>query len=238
VPRKAAEEETLKTKSFIAALILAAAVLSPASAAPILLTAVLTAGSSGNPLDLNLSSGAGYIVATGYSASLTGTLPPTKNSSVTISETTSATVGVNSSGLGLANNSDEIGPAEFVVLDFADHAATYSGQAATGVTFKLNVDVKEPSAGASYWVVYGLTTNNGTGTPALLASGEMTTLGAVPTITTAYYSSYVIGIIGDCDINITGIGVQYGAPEPGTFVMGGMALIGLGIAMKKRSRKV
>jgi hypothetical protein len=232
----------LKTKSFIAALIVAAATLSPASAAPILLSAALTPGASGNPLDVNLTGSVSgdYIVATGYTSGLSGTLPPTAHSSVTITEGTPTAVGVNSAGtsLGLSNDNDEIGPGEFVVLDFADHAATAGGQAATAVTFDLSVDVKEPKPGDSYWVIYGFTSKNGTGTPTLLDSGEMTTLGAVLPVTTAYYSSYVIGILGDCQIDLSGITASYGTPEPGTFLMGGMALIGLGLAMKKRVRKV
>jgi len=250
VPRHAAEEETLKTKLTIAALILAAAVLSPANAAPILLTASLTPSASGNPLDINLtgSYSGDYIVATGYDGGLTGTVPPTTSSSVTIPNTSGdkTAVGVNSSGtsLGLASDSDEIGfnktgGNDYVVLDFSDHAATAGSpaQAGSSVSFGLNVDVKEATAGGSYWVIYGFTTDNGTGTPTLLASGEMKATGVVPTITTAFYSSYVIGILGDCEINITGISATYGTPEPGTFMMGGLALIGFGIAMKKRIRK-
>jgi PEP-CTERM motif len=250
VPRNAAEEETLKTKLIIAALILTAAVLSPANAAPILLTASLTPSASGNPLDINLtgSYSGDYIVATGYDGGLTGTVPPTKTSSVTIPNTSGdkTAVAVNSAGtsLGLGVDSDEIGynktgGNDYVVLDFSDHAATAGSPAQTGssVSFGLNIDVKEGSPGGSYWVVYGFNSNNGTGTPTLLASGEMKATGAVPTVTTAFYDSYVIGILGDCQINITGITASYGTPEPGTFMMGGLALIGFGIAMKKRMRK-
>jgi len=237
----------LKTKSFIAALILAAAVLSQASAAPILLTAALTGGASGNPLRINLTGSVSgdYITATGYSGGLTttatlpGPLPPT--SEVSIAEGSSVSVGVNSAGnsLGLAGNNDQIGPGEFVVLDFSDHASSAGSLPGASVSFGVTIDHEETAPQGSYYVVYGFSSNNGTGTPTLLAHGEMDFLGAVtPTITTAYYNSYVIGILGDCEIDITSISATYNTPEPGTFLMGGMALIGLGLAMKKRIRKV
>jgi hypothetical protein len=57
-----------------------------------------------------------------------------------------------------------------------------------------------------------------------------------------FYNYYAVGVMGDCAIDITQLSVTYPSgstptPEPGTFVMAGIAMIGLGVAMKKRSRK-
>ena len=230
----------MKTKLIIAALITAAAVLVPANAAPILLTAVLSAGASGNPLDINLSgSGNGYIIATGYDGGLSGTVPPTPTSSVTIpnisGDKTAVAVNSAGTGLGLGNDSEEIGPDEYMVLDFADAATTVSGQAKSSVSIDFAIDARPGKTGTSYWVIYGLSS---TGTPTLLADGDMQTSPATESvITSAAYTNYVVGILGDCELDLTGIGVSYGTPEPGTFMMGGLALIGFGIAMKKRIRK-
>jgi hypothetical protein len=57
------------------------------------------------------------------------------------------------------------------------------------------------------------------------------------------YSSYLIGVTNDCALTINEVYVQYSGettptPEPGTFVMAGMALAGIGLARKRLGRKV
>lgn len=161
-------------------------------------------------------------------------------------------------GLGLNGNlSPYIGPGEAIVLDFSNVARTaaVNGGTATlsGITFNLQVDIN----GSSSWTVYTL---NSAGTeyidplsgPMAQGSAPVGTFGESPSTfalpTTGNFSaSYLIGITNDCGLTITGITLDYtpnnntpiqNTPEPGTFVMVGMALIGLGVTMKKRGRKV
>ena len=159
-------------------------------------------------------------------------------------------------GLGLKGNlSPYIGPGEAIVVDFSDVARTaaINGGTATlsGITFNLQVDINGPSN----WTVYTL---NSAGTeyidplsgPMAKGSAPVGTFGESPTTFALpasgdFNGSYLIGITNDCGLTITGITLDYtpngppiqSTPEPGTFVMAGMAFIGLGIVMKKRSRK-
>jgi len=141
--------------------------------------------------------------------------------------------------LGIANNGDYIGITDFVVLDFAGVTAP-TGTTLSSIAFQLNIDQSE-GTGVSDWVIYG---QNANGTGALLDHGQMTPTGPVllgsTTVTgiSAQYTNYIIGIEGDCDIDIESVALTYSkTPEPGTFVMAGMALIGLGLTMKKRQQK-
>jgi hypothetical protein len=231
----------LKNTFAIAALISAAAVLTPANATTILTTTL----SKTTPGTLSLGAGNGYITAAGYDNGLPSNIPSGPPTSVTPSFSNPTAVGVNTDpnsklGLGLGNNGDEIGPTDFVVLDFANVTAP-ANSTLTSVAFTLNVDVKEPTGAISDWVIYG---ENSNGTATLLDSGPMTPLGVIPianTTTSASYTNYLIGIEGDCEIDIEQVALTYGSsaktPEPGTFVMAGMALIGLGLTMKKHQRK-
>ncbi|HEX3747440.1 MAG TPA: hypothetical protein VHW09_26065 [Bryobacteraceae bacterium] len=243
----------MKIQVAISALFTAAVFLTPAQAtttlfAPNPLTTPLSdiklyTAASGGTLTSD------YLTATvGYTGGLPGTVtqsgPPTTE---TLNETHSTTLGVNSNGVGLSNNSDEIGPTDFAIVNFSN-AATYNNQGAVSASLSLKIEATEPQGTLSDWVVYGLSTPTST-SGTLLAWGQMSSLGNVTSASygslsdLAYYSAYAIGIIGDCEISITGATVTYSGtttqstPEPGTFVMGGMALIGLGVTMKRRNRK-
>jgi hypothetical protein len=100
--------------------------------------------------------------------------------------------------------------------------------------------------GSSYWTVYGYnTTGVNADKYALLSSGPMAP-GATPSFTSTsstLYSDYLVGVTNDCGLTINSIDVTYSGtttqqtPEPGTFVMAGMALIAVGLTMRKRNRK-
>lgn len=142
--------------------------------------------------------------------------------------------------------------AEFDILDFSA-PTTYGGGNVTGVTFTLNIDGRPGKTQESYYVLYGITGNSGNGVTntvtagtgntvdlTYLASGDMYNTPTTTTLSTSgLYTGYAIGILGDCSLNITGIDVKYSSPtpEPGTFVMAGIAMLGLGVTMKKRNRK-
>jgi hypothetical protein len=230
----------LKNTFAIVALISAAAVLTPANATTILTTTL----SKTTPGVLSLGAGNGYITAAGYDSGLPSNITNGVPTTVTPSFNSPTAVGVNTDpnnklGLGLANNNDEIGPTDFVVLDFANTVVP-TGNTITSVAFTLNIDVTEPKGAISDWVIYG---ENSNGTATLLDSGPMTPLGVIAvanTTTSALYTNYLIGIEGDCEIDVEQVALTYGSsktPEPSTFVMAGMALIGLGLTMKKRQQK-
>lgn len=243
----------MKTQIAISALFTAAVFLTPAHATTTLFTP--------NPLTNTLSDIVLYTQATGGTATTdsisstvgyTGGLPgsvsgsgPSSSQTLTENSNDKSGIGLSGGGFGLTS-SDEIGPTDFAIVNFTN-AATYNGQSASSVSLSLDILVKEPQGATSDWVVYGLSSPTST-SATLLAWGPMANLGNVTTASygslsnLAYYSAYAIGVIGDCEIDVTGASVTYGtqtqtAPEPGTFVMGGMALIGLGMAMKRRNRK-
>jgi hypothetical protein len=242
-------EEILKTKLTIAALFSVAAFLTPAHATGVLFTATTTlpsAGTYSSPLTLSLNTGTATIAAYGFDGVFSTTAPP---STVNVTGATSEQLDVHKDGsgtLGLGLNSNDtpyIGPGDAILLDFAN-AQTDSNGSGTGslsqVTFNLYKDI----TGASDYVVYGMSNALGTGTGVLLTSGLMSSTGALTFSTSSLYSSYLVGITQDCALDIQNLQLQYSGtgtsstPEPGTFVMAGMALIGLGATMKKRGRKV
>jgi hypothetical protein len=148
---------------------------------------------------------------------------------------TSVGAEVTSAGLGVTG-STYIGPSDAVVLDFANVSSTVKQDDPT-VTFNMKIDATGPSD----WVVYGFSN----GQYVFLGDGAMSTVGAVSfqQPTTGLYSYYLIGVANDCDLSITGVSISYNgqttqtAPEPGTFLMAGMALVAAGVTMKKRARK-
>jgi hypothetical protein len=244
----------LKTQIAISALFTAAVFLTPAHATTTLFTP--------NPLTSTLSDIVLYTKATGGTATsdsisstvgYTGGLPgsvsgsgPSSSQTLTENSNDKSGIGLSGGGFGLTSNNDQIGPTDFAIVNFTN-AATYNGQSASSVSLSLDILAKEPQGATSDWVVYGLSSPTST-SATLLAWGPMASLGNVTSASygnlsnLAYYSAYAIGVIGDCEIDVTGASVTYPgtpqtAPEPGTFVMGGMALIGLGIAMKRRNRK-
>jgi len=234
----------LKVTFAIAALFLAAVFLVPAQAATVL-TTTLPAGTLSSSADIYLSgsgytgTGNGYIIAYGWDDIFPGTsvAPPTYSSPAS---TENLKVG-SDSGLGLANSVDngEIGVTDGIVLDFADVDSSLGGGGLSKVTFDLSKD----ATGGAYYMIYGMSNANGTGTAVLLTSALLSSTGLVSFSTSTLFASYVIGVTNnDCAIDIQNVQVQYTSsvttPEPGTFVMGGMALLGLGVIMRKRRQKV
>jgi hypothetical protein len=227
----------LKNTLAIAALISTAAFLTPAHATTILTTTLSTT----TPGTLSLGGTNGHITATGYDNGLPSSIPNGPPNPVTPVFTSPTPVGVgtdtsNKLGLGLANGSDEIGPTDFVVLDFSSVVAP-TGTTLASIAFTLNID--QVQSGVSDWVIYGENTN---GTATLLQSGPMNAKGVIAvanTTVTASYTNYIIGVEGDCELDIESAALTYNSktPEPGTFVMAGMALIGLGLTMKKRQQR-
>ena len=152
---------------------------------------------------------------------------------------------------GLGDNNTNVGqdngfiaPTDAVVLDFANVKNTANNGTGTGSINQITFNMYEDYSGADY-EVYGLvsgTVNTASAVWALIGSGVMQNNAPLTVSTTSLYTYYAIGVT-DCALDIRSVGVTYTGtttqqtPEPGTFVMGGMALIGLGVTMRKRSRK-
>ena len=238
----------MKHSYVIAALILATAFLTPAHATSIILSTTLPTGTLGTSANLYLSNSTytgntnGYIVATGYdNFFLDNNVVNNPNVSYAHSHQLDVANEVNNGttkGLGINNTGDPyIGPSDAIVLDFSHVNTSIGGQGETSVSFSLYRDILGPSA----WVVYGVNSSGVT----LITQGQMQGTGIsvgpiTPTISTStLYSSYIIGITSDCSIDINSVSVTYNGkvPEPGTFLMAGIALIGVGVAIKKRRQK-
>ena len=236
----------MKAKCALAALFLAAACLTPAHAITTL--TYVSSFSPGDPNYICLSvsamtctgSGAGAttssITAAGYLGMFMG---DTQDSGPNVSGAIAASLGV--AGGKLELGSGYMTPSDGIVLDFAN--ATPNGYSITSVAFKLF----DQHAGAFY-EVWGMPTVNGAGSGTQIGSGPTVSGSQTVTITAAEnpaYSSYDIGLTnGDCDLALAGITVNYNgvgtqsAPEPGTFVMGGMALLAIGVTVKKRRKQI
>ena len=240
----------MKINIAIAALSTAAAFLTPAQATPVLFTAsaTLPTGTYASGTSFNLNDGAGSIGAYGFDGVFSVTAPPTtvsvKNSNpdTPTASASNETLDVTSVGLGLkSNDTPYIGPTDAIVLDFSGVKTTATSGGQTGSISEVTIDTKIDVTGSSDWTVYGF--NSTTHTYDLLDSGSMAASGSPTFMTSTLYSAYLIGVTNDCGLTIDGINVQYSGtttqstPEPGTFVMAGIAMIGLGITMKKRSRK-
>jgi hypothetical protein len=234
----------LKIKIAIAAMFLSAAILTPAHATTILLTTALPTGTLGTTAALYLSGSSytndGYIEAEGFDNVL-GSSGTINNPTINLSKPTQLDVATETGGtpklqgLGLNNSGDPyIGPSDAIVLDFSNVKTSLGANTMEStVVFNLYKDITGPSQ----YVIYGMSGANGTGTPTLLTNGSMASTGPV-SFTAAIYSSYIIGITSDCSIDIQSVGVNYApCPEPATFVMAGVALIGLGLTMRKRGKK-
>lgn len=245
-PQQAAEERTLKTKISILALFLAAALWTPAHATPVLINITLpkVPPALGTSTNLTLSNSSfGYIGATGYdnlypTPAPTPPTPPAgpNNLNSAPKETLlEKTDGGGVTGLGLNNSTDNgyIPPTDGIVLDLSTLTPP-AGYKPIQITFDLWKDI----TGGSDWAIYG---TNGTGnspTWSLVSWGQMSSPGALVVSTTSIYTRYAIGLSGDCALDIQGGQLEYIAPEPGTFAMAGLALIGLGAALRKRRRKI
>lgn len=254
MPQQAAEEINLKTNIAIAALFTAGVFLTPAHASSVLFTATSTLPATGTTwyptATLSLSDNAGSITAYGFDGVFSTTTPPTSLPSSAVSSATPEPLDVGTYGLGLkSNDTPYIGPTDAVLLDFAsvNNPATYEGQmgSISQVTFNLRLDIN----GSSDWTVYGMSGATG-GSGTLIDSGPMwATVGTFSVTETIganspLYSSYLIGVTSDCALTIESVDIQYSGtttqqtPEPGTFVMAGIAMLGLGVTLKKRNRKV
>ena len=243
----------MKINIAVSALFTAAALLTPAHASSVLFTASATLPTSGavnSPATVSLTNGAGSIAAYGFDGVFSTQAAPS-TVSVNSGNPDSPKNGVgeqidySSNGMGLkSNDAPYIGPTDGIVLDFSNvkSSVVYNGQ--TGTEADVNFALKIDATGPSDWTIYGF---NGT-TYTLLASGPMqpgTGYTATPMFTTTtLYSDNQVVVTNDCALTITALSIDYTkgtttqqTPEPGTFVMAGMALIGLGVTMKKRSAK-
>jgi hypothetical protein len=231
----------LKTKIAISVLFTVAAFLTPAHASTVLSLVPLPTGllgKSANLLHLNLSGvgnpagSSGYIVASGYDnlfPSTTVAPPKFSGASTANLDVTTDKGGVNK-GLGLnSNDAPYVGPTDAIVLDLSNVKATLGGAKINQVTFDLYKDI----TGGSTWVIYGTTFAGGKGTATLIASGKMLATGPLVVSTSSIYTSYVIGLTGDCALDIENVQIDYEAPEPSTFAMAGMGAL-LVLIVRKR----
>lgn len=143
----------------------------------------------------------------------------------------------NSFGLGVAATNNEITLSSFVVVDFSDPGGP-KPNGATTATF--NIDNAD-----SGWIIYGGNTAPVSGASGV--SGGISGLskimqgsGNAPNqlVSIASYSYLAIIAAQTCYLDVYSISTNTPTPtpEPGTLAMAGMALIGLGVALRK-SRK-
>ncbi|MGD0870428.1 MAG: PEP-CTERM sorting domain-containing protein [Bryobacteraceae bacterium] len=193
-----------------------------------------TGSSSGNPLTF---------YGTGAGASLPVEAWGYDNGSYQAVSGTTATgklsaLGESSSGVGVQATSDMVTPESFVVLDFSDPIS----KGYTSASIELN-HITEG------WTVYGTDTAPTTSTNSqtfsglsVLASSPIPTNGTLEPISSFTTYTYLIVIASqDCEaiineFQLTSTSSQT-TPEPGTFVLAGMALIGLGATWRKRRKR-
>ncbi|MGA2771332.1 MAG: PEP-CTERM sorting domain-containing protein [Bryobacteraceae bacterium] len=120
----------------------------------------------------------------------------------------------------------------YVVVDFADASPSPGGPELNGAT-AATIRIDNADSG---WTIYG--TNAAPGTSGIsglhsLATFSGASLGNVynQNVSFSGYSYLVITAGPTCELNVLSISTN--VPEPGTFVMAGMALIGLGVALRK-----
>jgi len=149
-----------------------------------------------------------------------------------------ADLSYNSYGLGVATTSNEITLSSFVVVDFSDPGGP-KPSGATTATF--NIDNAD-----SGWIIYGGTTEPVSG--AVGAAGGISGLTLVTSgslnnsalqVTLGSYSYLAIIAARTCYLNINSITTDTSTPtpEPATFALAGMALIGLGVALRKTRKR-
>ena len=163
---------------------------------------------------------------------------------LTVQHDLGGTTGLGVNNIYVGQDNGYIAPNDAVVLDFSSVNTTATSGGQTGSLNQITFNLYEDRAGTDY-EVYGLvsgTINTSSAVWAWIASGVMSNRTPLTVPTTALYNAYAIGVT-DCALDIQGVQLQYAAvvtsqtPEPGTFVMAGMALIGLGVTMKRRGRK-
>jgi hypothetical protein len=194
-----------------------------------------TGGSSGNPLTF-YGSGAGAslpVDAWGYddgSQLAVNTVADTATGKL-------SSLGETSSGVGVAATGDMLTPESFVVLDFSDPIS----HGYTSASIELN-HITEG------WTVYGTDTAPTTSTNAqtfsslaVLASSSVPTNGILEPINNFTSYTYLIVIASqDCEAIIDEVQLTSSSkttPEPGTFVMAGMALIGLSVGLRHARKR-
>jgi hypothetical protein len=149
-----------------------------------------------------------------------------------------AKLSYNSNGLGVAATNYEITLSSFVVVDFSDPGGP-KPSGATTATF--NIDNAD-----SGWIIYGGTTEPVSG--AVGAAGGISGLTLVTSgslnnsalqVTLGSYSYLAIIAARTCYLNINSITTDTSTPtpEPATFALAGMALIGLGVALRKTRKR-
>jgi len=140
-------------------------------------------------------------------------------------------------GLGVGKSSSEITLQSFVVFDFADPGTgKLGGPELNGATSAI-ITIDNANSG---WTIYGGNSAPGTGgitNLTSLASGTKAQNGTASTqyaqtVSLAGFSYLAVIAAGSCELNILKIDTNP-VPEPGTFVMAGLALIGLGMALRK-----
>ena len=144
----------------------------------------------------------------------------------------SSTVSYNSTyGAGVTDTNNYVARNSYLVVDFSSPLAAHS-----------TVEVYMDRVSSGYYI-FGWTAPT-TPNPASITSG-LTVLasrltGGAPagniadvyfTLGATAYNYLVITAASTCDLNVKDITTN--APEPGTLVMAGMALIGLGMALRK-----
>lgn len=216
-------------------------------------TTTLTAGNYSSTLTLNLSDNAGYILASGYDnmfpndPTLGTSIAPSKGASpvgVTVQPDLTGTEGLGDDNTDIGDDNGFIAHSDAVVLDFANVHSTASNGSVTGSENQITFNVYQDYNGADY-EVYALTkgtVNTSSAKWTMIQSGVINAPNSLTVTTTSLYNYYAIGVT-DCAIDIQSVDVEYSGattdqtPEPGTFLMGGMALIGFGALMGKRRRR-
>jgi hypothetical protein len=231
----------LKSKITIAVLMLAVALCASANAS----TMIMYTFTGSNPLTDSSNT---YNPPASYSITATAVDCTTSTGGCS-----AATVADTTHGLGISGNTDnEIADNDYVVLDFASIPSSVLSKA-TGVTITLY----ETVAGNSDANIVGTNTNpigspdqsvtqinSGAAVSDLnisLNNGGTLSPNTFTLNSTGAYDYYIVDLTGaGCGVVITSATLNFpntATPEPGTFVMAGMALLGLGVTIKKRAQK-
>jgi hypothetical protein len=232
VPQTAAEETSLKKNIAITALVVLGAVMPQARANQIIFFFTSPLGDVGNTHTYT-DAGTGLTLnAAGYSCvGATGGLCANNPSTNYSADPTH--LYDNSDGLGIANNvigtHHEIPNSEFVQLDFS-YIESHTN--VSSIQFMMTDIV-------TAWSLYSSSTAGelkGTGTQ-LFNNSASAALQTISPVTSSLYS-FIAGtncdaVLNEVIINYTTITTQ-STPEPATFLLSGMVLLGLAVGLRKR----